>query len=129
MMPTKPSPGVTRPAVFGPTMRVPRRAAAPWIAITSWAGMCSVRTTTTFAPASIASRAASFAATGGMNMTAVSKGASRMAAVAEAKTGTPPCLSPARLGLTPATTRVPQAIIFSVQKAPCLPVMPWTSTR
>ena len=37
MMPTKHSPGVTRPAVLGPTMRVPCLAAAACIAMTSWA--------------------------------------------------------------------------------------------
>jgi hypothetical protein len=129
MMPTKPSPGVTSPAVFGPTMRVPLGLAAAWIIITSCAGMCSVRMTSSFTPAAIASSAAARAAPGGMNMTDTSNGAVFIASTAVAKIGTPQCISPAFLGFTPPTMVVPQACIFSVQKVPCLPVMPWTSTR
>ena len=72
MMPTKPSPGVTSPAVFGPTICVPARRAASSTAITSWAGICSVSTTRSFTPAATASSAAALASAGGMNITAVS---------------------------------------------------------
>jgi hypothetical protein len=66
---------------------------------------------------------------GGMNITAMSKGAASIAALADANTGTRWILSPARFGLTPPTMAVPMLAIFSVQKLPCLPVMPWTRTR
>jgi hypothetical protein len=69
MMPTEASPGVTTPAVFGPMMRVLPRAAAAWMAMTSCSGMCSVRMTSSFTPAPMASSAADFAAAGGMNIT------------------------------------------------------------
>lgn len=75
---------MTIPAVLGPMIRVPRKAAAWWIAITSRAGICSVRITTVVAPASIASSAASRAAAGGMNMTAHSNGVRAMASPASA---------------------------------------------
>jgi len=61
MMPTKPSPGVTSPAVFGPTICVPARRAASSTAITSCAGMCSVSMTRSFTPAAMASSAAALA--------------------------------------------------------------------
>ncbi len=107
MMPTKHSPGVTRPAVLGPTMRVPYLAAAACIAITSCAGMCSVSTTSNFMPACAADTAASFAIGGGMNMTATSPPTLPTASAVVAKIGTPTWVSPARFGLTPATTLVP----------------------
>ncbi len=89
MMPTKHWPGVTRPAVLGPTMRVPCLAAAACIAITSCAGMCSVSTTRSLTPASAADTAASFAIGGGMNMTATSPPTALTASAVEANTGTP----------------------------------------
>ena len=73
MMPTKHSPGVTRPAVLGPMTRVPPALAAAISSMTSWAGMCSVSTTSSLAPASMASSAAVRAAIGGTNITATSK--------------------------------------------------------
>ena len=69
--------------------------------------MCSVSTTRSRTPASIASSAAARAVAGGMNMTATSNGVSRIASPAVANTGTPQCTAPARFGLTPATTLVP----------------------
>ena len=107
MMPTKVSPGVTKPAVFGPTMRVPDLAAAAWIAMTSCAGICSVSTTSVLTPASQADTAASRAIGGGMNMTATSVPTAATASAVVAKIGTPTCISPARLGLMPPTTLVP----------------------
>ena len=107
IIPTKHSPGVTRPAVLGPTMRVPCRAAAACIAMTSCAGMCSVNTTRCLIPASIADTAASRAVAGGMNMTATSPPVSRTASAVEPKIGTSQCRPPARFGLTPPTTCVP----------------------
>ena len=82
MMPTKVSPGVTRPAVFGPMIRVPESFAAAMKYITSWVGMCSVSTTSRRTPASMASSAAALAAIGGMNMTATSIPVSFAAATA-----------------------------------------------
>ena len=107
MMPTKHSPGVTRPAVLGPTMRVPCFLAAACIAITSCAGMCSVSTTKVFTLASAAETAASLAIGGGMNITATSAPTLAAASAVVAKIGTPTWFSPARLGLMPATTLVP----------------------
>ena len=93
--------------MLGPTMRIPVRAAAAWISITSCAGMCSVRTTSSLMPASAVEIAASRAIGGGMNITATLAPVARTASFGEASTGTPPCVSPARFGLTPATTCVP----------------------
>ena len=108
MMPTNASPGVTSPAVLGPTMRQPAAPASACMRITSRDGMCSVSTTSSFTPAPIASSAAASAAAGGMNITDTSTPPSFCAASrTEANTGTPPCISPARLGLTPPTMRVP----------------------
>ena len=54
------------------------------MASTSRIGMCSVRITTVRAPASIASIAAVLAASGGINITAQSKGVSAIASLAVA---------------------------------------------
>ena len=107
MMPTKHSPGVTMPAVLGPTTQQPLARAAAMIAMTSRTGMNSVRTTSVLAPASMASSAAALAASGGMNMTEASKPPASIAARALSNTGTPQCPVPAFLGLTPPTTLVP----------------------
>ncbi len=69
MNPAKHSPGVTRPAVFGPSTRVPLARAADRKYMTSCTGMCSVRMTSFLTPASMASSAASRTASGGMKST------------------------------------------------------------
>ena len=106
-IPANVSPGVTRPAVLGPTILVPLARAAASISITSWAGICSVRQTSSLAPASQASKAAALAAAGGMNISATSNGAVRAASTAEPKTGRPRCIVPALRGLTPPTVAAP----------------------
>ena len=88
-----------------------------------------MRTTSRGQPASMASRAAAFTPSGGMNSTETSKPTSRIASRALACTGTPQCSAPAFLGFTPATMRVPYSCMRPVQNVPCFPVMPWTSTR
>ena len=77
----------------------------------------------------MASSAAAFTPSGGMNSTETSNPTSRIASRALACTGTPQCSVPAFFGFTPATMRVPYSRIRSVQNVPCLPVMPCTSTR
>ena len=107
MKPTKHSPGVTRPAVFGPITAQPASRAAASTQAVSCSGTCSVRTTSFRQPASIASSAAALTPCGGMNSTETSNGLAAIAALAHSCTGTPQHVSPARLGLTPPTTRVP----------------------
>ena len=124
MKPTKHAPGVTRPAVLGPTTAAAFARAIARISITSCTGTCSVSTTRRAHPASIASCAAAFTPSGGMNRTETSKPTSRIASRALANTGTPQCRVPAFFGFTPATMRVPYACIRSVQYVPCRPVIP-----
>ena len=82
MMPTKPSLGVTTPAVFGPMIRQRARLARAWISSTCWAGICSVSTTTTPIPASMASTIASRANIGGTKITETSQGVVLVASTA-----------------------------------------------
>ena len=107
MNPTKHSPGVTSPAVFGPATAAPFARAAASTSITSCTGTCSVRTTRRGQPASMASMAAARTPSGGMKSTETSKPSSRIASPAVAKTGAPQCSVPARFGFTPPTTFVP----------------------
>jgi hypothetical protein len=72
MIPSDASPGTTTPAVLGPSTRTPRSAAAATISIVSCTGMCSVSSTMSRTPCSIASRQAARAASGGTNMTVAS---------------------------------------------------------
>ena len=95
------------PAVLGPITCAPRSRAAASTYMVSCTGTCSVRHTILPMPASMASSAASFTPNGGMNITAASMLVSRAASRAEAHTGRPRCCSPARLGFTPPTIRVP----------------------
>ena len=107
MKPTKHSPTVTMPAVFGPITLAPRSRAAASTYIVSCTGTCSVRQTILPMPASMMSSAASFTPNGGMNITAASMAVSRAASPAVAHTGKPRCVSPARFGLTPPMILVP----------------------
>ena len=82
MKPTKPSPGVTSPAVFGPSTLAPLARAADRRNITSCTGICSVRITSFLIPASMASRAALRTANGGIKSTDTSMASSLEASTA-----------------------------------------------
>src|SRR5712691_8921378 len=95
----------------------------------SCTGIPSVTTTMSRVPASAASYTASAANRAGTRISDASAPVSLTASATVSKTGIPSTDWPAFPGVTPATTRVPYALLRSEWKAPSFPVMPCTTTR
>src|SRR5262245_15812147 len=88
--------------------------------------MPSVITTQSWIPASTASITAVLANRGGTNTTDTSAPVASAASFPLSKPGMPSRLWPPLPGVTPATTRLPEATIRRVCLVPSDPVMPWT---